>query len=224
MAYKVVPEDFINRLTRINAELARRNGYPDLSSYANQTFPAGTPITVGTLVTAPVFNTLLRSIEYINDEGLPDDAVGGSTYINESDISVLDNILTVLESQPRDAVVNSDCASLCAGMCVSECTTTCSSTCTSACGELCEGTCTTTCTGTCSGTCTLTCTGGCSGTCTGGCSGCTATCADNCTGNCSGGCYGSCYSTCTGTCSSTCARTCGGCSSSCTAICAGANE
>ena len=201
MPYKVIPEDFTVRLTRIRAELARRNGYPDLSGYATIDFPAGTPITVGTYITAPVFNTLLNGLGYINSSGLPNEAIAGETYINESDLFAIDGALTAFEAQARSATSNNDCASQCAGVCVSQCTTTCLSTCTGGCADGCSSTCTggcntgcTSCTG-CTG-CSGTCTGSCTGTCTGGCSSCTGGCYTGCTGTCKGGCTASCYVSC----------------------------
>ena len=200
MAYKIIPGDFTTRLARIQAELARRNGYGDLSGYATTTFPDGTPIVAGGFITAPVFNTLRTSIAYIKSDGLPDEAVAGETYINTSDLVALDAALTAFEAQPRGAVSNNDCAAQCSGMCVSQCTTTCLSTCTGGCADACAGTCTGTCDSGCTGTCTVVCGGNCTSTCTGGCTGsCTASCADGCGSWCSVSCSGTCTS-CTGTC------------------------
>ena len=211
MAYKIIPEDFTSRLTRIRAELARRNGYGDLSGYATLDFPSGTPITVGTYITAPVFNTLRTGVGYINQSNLPAEAVALETYINSYDLTVLDALLSAFEAQPRSATSGNDCASQCSGMCVTQCTTTCLSTCTGGC----EDGCSTTCTGGCTNACT-SCTGctGCSGTCTGSCSG---TCTGGCS-SCTGGCWLTCMNTCKGTCSATCAD---GCSSACSNTCSG---
>ena len=201
MPYKIIPGDFTTRLTRIQAELARRNGYGDLSGHASETFPAGTPIAVGGLITAPVFNTLRSGLAYIKSAGLPSEAVAGVTYINTSDLVALDAAITAFEAQPRGAVSNNDCAAQCSGMCVSQCTTTCLSTCTGGCADACAGTCTGTCDSGCTGTCTVVCGGNCTSTCTGGCTGsCTASCADGCGSYCSVSCSGTCKGTCKGGC------------------------
>lgn len=203
MAYKVIPADFTTRLTRIKAELARRNGYGDLSSYSTMDFPVGTPIAVSGLITTPVFNTLRTGLTYINGTGLPGAAVANETYINSSDLNAIDAALTVFEAQPRGATSNNDCSALCSGMCVSQCTTSCLSTCTGGCADACSASCTGTCTGSCTsctsctGTCTGTCTGSCADTCTGGC-------ATNCTAYCVPGCYSSCSWNCSTTCSGSC--------------------
>ena len=197
MAYKVIPADFSARLTRIKAELARRNGYGDLSSYSTMTYPAGTPIAAGGLITTPVFNTLRTGLTYINGTGLPGAAVANETYINSADLDAIDAALTVFEAQPRGALSNNDCSALCSGMCVSQCTTSCLSTCTGGCADACSATCTGTCTVVCGGNCTGTCTGDCTSTCTGGCTGnCWVLCGTDCGGSCSGGCYTGCNTTC----------------------------
>ena len=197
MPYKIVPEDYTTRLTRIRAELARRNGYGDLSSYATLAFPDGTPITVGTYITTPVFNTLRTGVGYINSAGIPAEAVALETYINSADMDAIDALLTAFEAQPRSAITNNDCGSLCSGMCVTQCTTTCQTTCTGGCAD----TCSTSCTGSCTGGCTscTSCTGSCTGSCSGGCTG---TCTRLCNGNCEYSCIGGCTGTCSTTCSS----------------------
>lgn len=206
MAFKVIPEDFTLRLARLQAELARRDGYGDLSSYATTTFPEGTPISVGGYITTPVFNTLIEGLTYINGTGLPDEAVANETYINSADLTAIDAALTAFEAQSRGAISGSDCASLCSGMCVTQCTTTCQLTCTGGCADSCS----VSCTGNCTGACT-SCTS-CTGTCTGGCTSCTS-----CTGGCSSSCYTSCWAACRDNCSSTCGGTCSGtCSGGCT--------
>lgn len=201
MAYKIIPEDYTVRLNRVRAELVRRNGYGDLSGYSSIDFPSGTPITAGGYITAPVFNTLIRGLEYIDPSGLPGDAVPLETYINESDMSAIDAAILLFEAQPRGATSNNDCLNLCSGMCVSQCTTACLSTCT--------GTCSATCTGGCADTCSTTCTASCTGTCTGACT------------SCSGGCTGSCTGTCTRVCNWSCTGGCSGCSGTCNTSCTG---
>lgn len=202
MAYKIIPEDYTVRLSRIRDELARRNGYGDLSGYSSLDFPEGTPIGIGTYITPPVFNTLRDGVGYINSSSLPGEAVALETYINSADMEAIDALLTSFEAQPRSATSNNDCESLCSGMCVTQCTTTCLSTCTGGCEDTCSASCTGTCSdvctgcsGTCSGTCTGSCTGSCTGTCTGGCSSCTGGCWTGCT-SCSGSCTATCEDSC----------------------------
>lgn len=207
MIYKVIPEDFISKLDRIKAELARRNGYGDVSAYADIDFPEGTPITYGSLITTPVFNTLLTALNYINGSGLPDEAVGGVTKINTDDFNVVDAIISAFEAQPRSATSNNDCAAQCTGMCVLQCTTTCISTCTGSCSETCSGgcadTCGTSCTGSCAGACTS-----CTGSCSGSCSSCTGGCTGTCTAACKSGCGNACSFSCVGSCKNTCSTSC----------------
>ena len=211
MPDRIIPSDFTNKLTRIKAELARRNGYGDVSLHATIAFPEGTPITVGSLITTPVYNTLLTALNYINGTGLPSEAVAGVTKINSADLNAVDAIISAFEAQPRSATSNSDCAAQCTGMCVAQCTTTCVGDCTGGCGDTCSVGCAANCLGTCTNACTnacTSCTGACTGTCTsctGGCIGsCSGTCTKVCNWSCTGGCGGTCKGTCTGSCSSTC--------------------
>lgn len=200
---RAIPSDITARLTRLNAEIARRNGYPDVSTSGPLSLPVGTPMNVGDYITPPALNTILSGLRLINSAGIPSDVTALNSYINQSDLNAVDAALTAFEAQPRGATSNSDCGSQCAGMCVTQCTTSCLSTCTGGCADGCSASCTGTCLGTCSGTCTGSCAGSCTGTCT-------VTCGDNCSGSCSGGCYTGCYSTCKGTCKLTCSSTCTG--------------
>lgn len=200
---RAIPSDITARLTRLNAEIARRNGYPDVSTSGPLSLPVGTPMNVGDYITPPALNTILSGLRLINSAGIPSDVTALTSYINQSDLNAVDAALTAFEAQPRGALSNSDCASQCAGMCVTQCTTSCLSTCTGGCADACSASCTGTCLGTCTGTCTGSCAGGCTGTCT-------VACGGNCDGTCSGGCYTGCYSTCKGTCKLTCSSTCTG--------------
>lgn len=191
--YKAIPADITTRLTRLNAEIARRNGYPDVSASGPLSLPEGTPMSVGDYMTPPALNTILSGLRLINSAGIPSDVVALESYINQSDINAIDAALTAFEAQPRGATSNSDCASQCAGMCVTQCTTSCLSTCTGGCADGCSASCTATCLGTCTGSCTGSCSGGCTGTCTSACSdGCGSWCSTNCTGTCKGTCRGGC--------------------------------
>lgn len=204
--WRAIPEDITYRLNRLNAEIARRNGYPNISTSGPVVMDGDVPMTAGGYMTPPVINTILSGIKIIKTAGVPSDVVALDSYIKKSDLDAIDAILTALEAQPRSATSNNDCANACAGMCVSQCTTTCLSTCTGGCASTCSTTCTGGCTGTCTGTCSTTCTGGCTGTCTAYCS-----------SNCNGGCYGGCLTGCKSACALACAT-------SCTGGCAGGNK
>ena len=190
---RAIPSDITARLTRLNAEIARRNGYPNLSTSGPLSLPVGTPMNVGDYITPPALNTILSGLRLINTAGIPSDVTALNSYINQSDLNAVDAALTAFEAQPRGALSNSDCASQCAGMCVTQCTTSCLSTCTGGCADGCSASCTATCLGTCTGSCTGSCSGGCTGTCTSACSdGCGSWCSTNCTGTCKGTCRGGC--------------------------------
>ena len=190
---RAIPSDITARLTRLNAEIARRNGYPNISTSGPLSLPVGTPMNVGDYITPPALNTILSGLRLINSAGIPSDVTALNSYINQSDLNAVDAALTAFEAQPRGATSNSDCASQCAGMCVTQCTTSCLSTCTGGCADGCSASCTATCLGTCTGTCTGSCSGGRTGTCTSACSdGCGSWCSTNCTGTCKGTCRGGC--------------------------------
>lgn len=189
---RAIPSDITARLTRLNAEIARRNGYPNLSTSGPLSLPVGTPMNVGDYITPPALNTILSGLRLINSAGIPSDVTALNSYINQSDLNAVDAALSAFEAQPRNALSNSDCASQCAGMCVSQCTESCLSTCTGGCTDGCSASCTGTCLGTCTGSCTGSCSGGCTGDCTQACSdGCGSWCSTNCVGTCT---------SCTGTC------------------------
>ena len=205
--WKAIPEDITSRLTRLNAEITRRNGYSNISSNAPIALPVGTPITAGGYIVADAINTIFSGLRIINSVNVPSDVVAEETRINKSDLNAIDSLLLLFESQPRAAVSGNDCGSACVGMCVTQCTTTCLSTCTGGCTSTCSNTCTGGCTNACT-SCTGTCSGGCSG-CTGGCTGsCTAACSDGCGSWCSTNCMGTCVTYCASHCSSNCSGTC----------------
>ena len=187
--YKAIPADITTRLERLNTEIARRNGYPDVSASGPLVLPEGTPMSVGDYMTPPALNTILSGLRLINSAGIPNDVVALESYINQSDLNAVDAALTAFEAQPRSATSNSDCASQCAGMCVTQCTESCLSTCTGGCADACSASCTGTCLGTCSGTCTGSCTGGCTGSCVTGCTSCSGTCGGGCKNTCTTSCY-----------------------------------
>ena len=191
---RITAADFTAILTRVQAELARRDGYGDLSGYATIDFPVADPVATDELVKTSALNTLLTGVGYINPAGLPD-SVSEGDYIEQSDLDGIDLKLTVFEAQPRNATSGNDCNAACSGMCVSACTTTCGGACLGGCLETCEGACK----GGCEDTCANDCTGSCVGKCTGGCS-----------GSCTGGCDGDCYTGCDG-CTALCHRHCGDC-------------
>lgn len=182
--------DITNRLTRLNAELTRRNGYPNLSTNVPVTAAGGNP-TSNTLAVATDINSIFSGLRLINSSGVPADRSAITSQMLEVDLTAIDGNLTSFEATPRYGGAN-DCAAACAGMCVDQCTTGCTG---------CTGTCTDVCTG-CTGSCTSC--SGCTGTCT-SCSGCTS--CTGCWGNCTGGCYTGCTG-CKGTCSNNCAKFC----------------
>lgn len=190
---RAIPSDITARLTRLNAEIARRNGYPDVSTSGPLSLPVGTPMNVGDYITPPALNTILSGLRLINSAGIPSDVTALTSYINQSDLNAVDAALTAFEAQPRGATSNSDCGSQCAGMCVTQCTTSCLSTCTGGCTDGCSTSCTATCLGTCTGSCTGSCAGSCVGSCTGSCTGgCGAWCSTNCMGTCVNACASAC--------------------------------
>lgn len=221
---RITAADFTAIQTRVKAELTRRNGNGDLSSYAGSAtdYPVNEPVATDGLVRPSAVNKLLAGLRYINSSGVPADVSTGDKIL-ETTLPAITNRLATFEAQPRNATSGNDCASACSGMCVSQCTTTCSTTCTGGCQETCTGGCNTTCTGGCASTCSTTCTGSCSGSCSGGCSGdcyteCTG-CKGGCTGQCVNLCKGGCKGTCGGSCTGTCTQTCGdNCSGDCTKI------
>ena len=204
--YKITASRFNDILSRAQAELTRRNGYGDLSSYATIDYPVGTTVATGKQITIDGLNTLIEALGYINTEDLPSD-VAFEDYINESDLLLLEGAMVAFEAQSRGATSGNDCASLCSGMCVSQCTTGCLSTCTATCADTCELSCTDGCIGTCEGTCEGTCTGTCEGTCT-SCTGCSGTCTAVCNWSCTNTCYTGCYTACDGTCKNGCHAAC----------------
>ena len=190
---RAIPSDITARLTRLNAEIARRNGYPNISTNGPLSLPVGTPMNVGDYITPPALNTILSGLRLINSAGIPSDVTALTSYINQSDLNAVDAVLAAFEAQPRGALSNSDCASQCAGMCVTQCTESCLSTCTGGCADGCSASCTATCLGTCTGSCTGSCAG---------------SCVESCTGSCTGGCGAWCSTNCMGTCVNACASAC----------------
>lgn len=200
--YKITASRFNDILSRAQAELARRNGYGDLSSYATIDYPEGTVVASDARVTPEALNILIDALGYINSSGLPSDVSVGD-YISDSGMLAIEGAISAFEAQARGATSNNDCETLCSGMCVSQCTTGCLSTCTATCADTCElgctdgciGTCENTCEGTCTDTCEGSCTGTCTGTCSGGCTSCTG-CSGTCSGTCQNQCSTICFLTC----------------------------
>lgn len=161
--------DITNRLTRLNAELTRRNGYTNLSINVPIVATGGNP-TSNTLAVATDINSIFSGLRLINSSGVPADRSALTSQMLESDLTTIDGKLAAFEATARYGGAN-DCAAACAGMCTTQCTTGCTG---------CKGC--TNCTG-----CTNACTG-CWTSCTGGCYGaCTTLCARTCAGNCAGG-------------------------------------
>ena len=202
---RIKAEDFTAIQARVKAELTRRNGNGDLSSYAGSAtdYPNNEPVATDELVRPSAVNKLLAGMRYINPDGVPAD-VATDDKILETTLPAIEARLATFEVQPRDATSGNDCSAACSGMCVSQCTTTCSATCTGGCQESCTGGCKTTCTSACGQGCSNTCSGTCSGSCSGSCTG---DCYTQCTG-CKGGCTGQCVNLCKGTCVTWCSESC----------------
>ena len=173
--------DILTRLTRLNNELTRRNGYTDLSVNTPVTIPVEAPTATEELIKVQAINTILIGLRFINENDVPVNRVANESFLLDEDLTTIDALLTTFEAQPRGERTNNDCTGACAGMCITECTTGCIS-CTSCSGCTSCTSCTgcTGCTGTCTKHCNWTCTGGCSSCsgCTGckGCSGCSSVC------------------------------------------------
>jgi len=211
---RITAADFTAILTRVQAELTRRNGNGDLSGYASSTvFPVADPVATDELVKTSAINTLLTGLGRINSAGLPA-SVSTGDLIYQSTLDGINTKLTAFEKQPRNATSGNDCSAACSGMCVSQCTTTCSTTCTGGCQTGCTGSCTsscaTGCSNSCTSSCTGTCTGGCQGSCTGTCTGDCYTGCDGCTNQCQRHCGNNCKSTCTDHCMDNCTQDCTG--------------
>lgn len=181
---KITPNEFMLMLSRIQAELARRNGNGDLSSYAGIDFNDVEHMVYGESINTDGINTLITGLQHISSNNIPTVRFEGDR-INKEDMFAIDRRLYANEQQPRGATTNNDCANLCSGTCVTECTMSCLSTCL--------GSCYTTCELTCSSTCANNCVGGCKTSCQ---SSCTAVCSAGCGGNCSWGCDSNCGYTC----------------------------
>lgn len=177
MSNFVVPNDFIDLLSRVNAELTRRNGNGDLSGHAGIAFDIE-PKT-GMSIDYEHAQKILNGLSLISSNGLPEKI---NRFISQEDMDSIKIRLAANESQPRGATSGNDCAAACSGMCVSSCTTGCGGTCSGGC----SGTCSSTCRGGCSGSCDNSCSGGCDGSCGG------SNCSWTCRGDCSGGCRATC--------------------------------
>lgn len=168
----ILATDLTSRLSRLNNELTRRNGYTTLAA-STVSFPVGEPVTIGEKAMVSAINTILTGLRYVNTAGVPSDRVSMTSEMLAADLTTIDNILTTYEAQPRGATTGNDCASACCGMCVTQCTTGCTG-CTGSCTS-CSG-----CTG-CSG-CWTSCSN-CYTSCT-SCTGCINSCAIGCAYNC----------------------------------------
>lgn len=170
-------QDFKNLKARVKAEMTRRNGSGDVSSYGGSAYDYTSTPSDNTTIKEEHFNKVRDVLANINPSGLPS---SGKKDNSIPAMFQLDAKLTLFEAQPRSATSNNDCATSCTGMCVTTCSTGCSgcTSCTSCSG--CSGGCSS-CNGCqgCSGA-------GWSGT-AGHCDGCTS-----CSGSCDGctGCSG----------------------------------
>lgn len=185
----ILATDLTSRLTRLNAELTRRNGYNSLAGYT-QSFPSSEPVAVNNMAEVSAINVLFAGLRYINSTNVPVDRTALTSQMLASDLTTVDNLLTTFEAKARGSRSSSDCNSACSGTCVTQCTTTCTS-CTG-CSGSCDG-----CSDTCYGGCLTGCKSACALACATSCGGtCVSSCAKACNSNCTGGCKGGCYSSC----------------------------
>lgn len=198
----ILASDFVNLKARVKAEMARRNGYNSLATYAGTTYD----YTVAPVAQGPIkeehYDKIRDLMVNINSTTVTLPQLGVDSPIIA--MNSLEANMTLFESKARSEQSVSDCSVACTGMCVTACTTSCSG-CTGCSG--CDGTCSGGCDGTCSGSCD-------------GCSGCSGSCTDACTGQCETNCTTSCEalcwnggdacSTCTGSCGSGCCGVCDG--------------
>lgn len=123
MTRKPVPSDAINILSRVNAELLRRNGNGDLSSNAGIEFAAQPAI--GERIRQEHYKKSYDALKLINSATIPALVFDS---IDIQDIETLEAYTLLFESQPRGAIESNDCASACTGMCITVCTTSCGGT------------------------------------------------------------------------------------------------
>lgn len=146
------PTDMINLKAKIKAEMIRRNGYGDISTFGTSTYD---------FVTPPVLNkvVIVEQGQKVVDLALKIKDIPNLKNIAKNDIvhalDIVNSNFTNYANETMEGGVSS-CRGACTGLCLGTCTTGCIG---------CVG-----CTG-CTGTCT-----GCNNSCSGTCSGCTAGC------------------------------------------------
>lgn len=184
--------DIINLKNTIKAEMARRNGYGDVSAFSSATYDFMTPPTVNKVI-------IVEQGQKIIDIALRIKDIPNLKNVAKNDIvHALDIVNSSFATYKNENMTGnvSSCRGACTGLCFGTCTTGCIG-----CSAGCTG-----CTGTCTG-CNTTCTSACSG-CIDACKGCNAVCT-GCNTTCTGTCLG-CTSTCNG-----CTGSCIGCSNNC---------
>jgi hypothetical protein len=212
------PQEFINLKAEVKAEMLKRNGYGDLSTYGSSTYDYTIQPSKDAIPRLEHYSKIRDVITQIN----PSRVGQGEKKTDEitPEMVILEANVASFKAQPRSATSNNDCASMCSGVCVSQCTTTCSGSCGTSCDSNgCTNTCSADgCTGcsSCSGSCTDTCAqNGCTN-----CTGCSGTCSNACAQNGCTNCTG-CSGTCTNTCSQDGCTNCSGCSGQCGGNCTG---
>lgn len=178
----------------IKAELKRRDGYGDVSSYASTQYDITDYPKAGEKIKSEhgqkTIDLLLKITDYKDlssvQAGKPIPSafnrelidfcneLSKEKFTGESEKTVQD---LFPDREPEHSSCKSQCTGLCVGSCINQCNgcTGCHSTCGSGCATSCTGACT----GDCVSTCSTTCANTCKGTCANGCS---TGCVTNCTG------------------------------------------
>lgn len=171
-------EEIIQLKARVKAELLRRNGYNNISSYGGGAYDYQVQPGAGNPLRYEHISKIIEPLNAVNsdtvgqiygdiEQGQRPKALDGTTG------DTINSFLTALEGDRKTYNGTNHCKGQCSGLCVSGCTGNCTGC--SGCGGSCSYSCSTTCTGTAAGSCGGRCTGTCSGSC-GNCGGCGNTC------------------------------------------------
>lgn len=197
-------EEIIQLKARVKAELLRRNGYNNISSYGGSDYDYQVQPGAGNPLRYEHISKIIEPLNAVNsdtvaqiygdiEQGQRPKALDGTTG------DTINSFLTALEGDRKTYYGTNHCKGQCSGLCVSRCTGGCTGC--SGCGDTCSYNCSNECTGTLTGKCS-----GCTGTCTGSCGGCSGSCTGSCKGGCKDACTGGCKNTsnlcanCTNTC------------------------
>lgn len=172
-------EEIIQLKARVKAELLRRNGYNNISSYGGTAYDYQVQPGAGNPLRYEHISKIIEPLNAVNsdtvaqiygdiEQGQRPKALDGTTG------DTINSFLTALEGDRKVYYGSNHCKGQCSGLCVSTCNSGCSGC--SGCGDSCSYSCSTKCTGTAAGNCGGRCTGTCSGSC-GNCGGCGNTCS-----------------------------------------------